>query len=96
MRLRYTLEAVAELDAVLTFIQERDSPGGRNVQRRILGATQMLLTYPMIGRPTRNGRLRRLLASPYPYLIFYQVRDDEIIIHDIRHAARDAFTMPGH
>ncbi len=29
-----------------------------------------------------------MIATPYPYLIFYEAADDEIIIHGIRHAAR--------
>jgi hypothetical protein len=42
-----------------------------------------------MGRPTGRGWARRLTVYPFPYLIFYQVRDDEIIIHGERHSARD-------
>jgi toxin ParE1/3/4 len=28
-------------------------------------------------------------TTPYPYVIFYEVLDDEIIIHAVRHGARD-------
>jgi hypothetical protein len=28
-------------------------------------------------------------------LVFYQVGEDEIIIHAVRHAARDPLDMPG-
>jgi toxin ParE1/3/4 len=36
-----------------------------------------------------------LPTPPYPYLIFYKVAEDEIIIHAIRHTARDPSSMPG-
>jgi plasmid stabilization system protein ParE len=36
-----------------------------------------------------------LPTPPYPYLVFYQAREDEIIIHAVRHAARDPASMPG-
>jgi plasmid stabilization system protein ParE len=47
-----------------------------------------------MGRRTSKGRLRRLTVYPYPYLIFYQVRGEEIIIHGVRHSARDPSSMP--
>ena len=31
----------------------------------------------------------------YPYLIFYEVHDAEIVVIGIRHGARDPSTMPG-
>jgi len=34
-------------------------------------------------------------ALPYPYLIFYEAAENEIIIHAVRHAARDPSGMPG-
>jgi len=38
--------------------------------------------------------LRRIVVYPYPYLIFYQILDDEIVIHGVRHAARKPSSMP--
>ncbi len=32
--------------------------------------------------------LRRLVAVPYPYLVFYKVIDDEVVITGLRHGAR--------
>jgi plasmid stabilization system protein ParE len=36
----------------------------------------------------------RIIASPYPYLIFYQATEDEIVIHGVRHGARRPSSMP--
>jgi len=36
-----------------------------------------------------------MAALPYPYLIFYEVREGELIIHAVRHMARDPSSMPG-
>ena len=94
MRLRYTLEAAAELDRVLIRIAENSPSGARNVLSRIRSVTNLLVRQPRIGRLTRNPRLRRIVAVPYPYLIFYQVTDDEIIIHGVRHTARHPSSMP--
>lgn len=35
------------------------------------------------------------MALPYRYVIFYEPRETEIIIHAVRHAARDPSSMPG-
>jgi toxin ParE1/3/4 len=89
VKLRYTLRGAAELDKVLAYIGEHSPQGSRHVQARIL-----LLQYPYAGQPTSKGRLRRVVASPYPYLIFYHATDDEIVIHGVRHSARRPSTMP--
>jgi plasmid stabilization system protein ParE len=36
-----------------------------------------------------------LPTLPYPYVIFYEVTEHEIIIHAVRYAARDPASMPG-
>jgi plasmid stabilization system protein ParE len=51
--------------------------------------------YPHIGRRTNDPAIRRMTMTPYPYLIFYEATDTELIIHAIRHAARDPAGMPG-
>ncbi len=95
MRLRYTLEALAELDEVLTSIEANSVQGAGNVKRKIQAVTELILRHPGARRLTRNPYLRRITASPYPYVIFYQATADEIIIHGVRHGPRDPGTMPG-
>jgi toxin ParE1/3/4 len=95
VRLRYTPRALAELDEVLASIAERSPQGARRVHERIRAVTNLLLQHPRAGRATSLARLRRFVTSPYPYLIFYEVTDDEIIVIGVRHAARDPASMPG-
>jgi plasmid stabilization system protein ParE len=59
--------------------------------RAIIG---LLLQHPHAGRLTSKGRLRRLAATPYPYLAFYRATDDEVVIHGVRHSARDPSSTP--
>ena len=94
MKLRYTLRAAAELDEVLTDIAARSPQGARRVQARILAIITLLLQYPSAGQRTTNGRLRRIVASPYPYLIFYLATENEIVIHGVRHGRRNPSSMP--
>ncbi len=69
--------------------------GGRSVQRRIKVIIDLLMTHPAIGTRTDDPTIRRMTASPYPYLIFYEATEAELIIHAVRHAARDPARMPG-
>ena len=94
MKLRYTRLAAAELDDILTFIAEQSPGGARRVHQRILKITQLLLRYPGSGQQTSNRRLRRISAAPYPYVIFYEMTGDEIVIIGIRHGARDPRSVP--
>jgi toxin ParE1/3/4 len=36
-----------------------------------------------------------MTVTPCPYLVFYEVTQAEIIVHAVRHAARDPSSMPG-
>jgi toxin ParE1/3/4 len=95
MRLRYTVPALADLDTILDYVAARSPPGATRIHARIRAVTDLLLSHPRIGMQTDDPTIRRINTSPYPYLIFYEVAGDEIIIHAVRHGARDPSGMPG-
>jgi toxin ParE1/3/4 len=95
VKLRYTLPALADLNSVLDYIAAYSPQGARRVQARIQAIINLLLLHPGIGTRTDDPTIRRMTALPYPYLIFYEVTETEIVIHAVRHAARDPAGMPG-
>jgi len=95
VRLRYTRPALADLRTILDYIAAQSPQGARTVQARIQLLVDLLLLHPYIGRRTSDPAIRRLTTTPYPYLIFYEIAETEIVIHAVRHAARDPSTMPG-
>jgi plasmid stabilization system protein ParE len=95
VKLRYTLPAVADLDANLDYIAAHSPRGARRVQGRIQAIIDLLLLYPNIGIRRDDPVVRRMTTPPYPYLVFYEATDTEIIIHAVRHGARDPSGMPG-
>ena len=95
VKLRYTLPALADLNSVLDYIEAHSPQGARRVQARIQAIIDLLLLYPGIGTHTDDPAIRRMTALPYPYLVFYEASETEIIIHAVRHAARDPSSMPG-
>jgi len=91
MRLRYTRPALADLDAILAYIAAHAPQSAARVHARI----ETVITHPNIGAQTDDPTIRRLTATPYPYLIFYEVAGEDVIIHAVRHGARDPSGMPG-
>lgn len=89
MKVRYTPDAAAELAAVLDYIAERSPQGARNVHARIRAAESLLSRFPEIGQRGPMAWLRRIAVLPYPYLIFYEVRETEVWILRIRHGSRN-------
>jgi plasmid stabilization system protein ParE len=95
VRLRYTRSGLADLEAILGYISARSPRGAERVQARIKAVIDLLLAHPRIGTLTQDPAIRRMMTSPYPYLIFYEPTDSEIIIHAVRHGARDPSRAPG-
>ena len=89
MRLRYTLPALADLASILNYIADRSPQGAARIHGRIRAVTDLLLRYPRSGAATDDPVIRRIATTPYPYLIFYEATDAEIIVHAVRHGARD-------
>jgi toxin ParE1/3/4 len=89
MKLRYTLPALADLASILDYIADRSPQGALRIHTRVRAVTDLLLRYPLAGALTDDPAIRRITTTPYPYLIFYEATDHEIIIHAVRHGARD-------
>jgi toxin ParE1/3/4 len=44
--------------------------------------------FPIAGRKQRGPGVRASVDSRYPYLIFYMIVDNEVVILHVRHGAR--------
>lgn len=95
MKVRYTLPALADLDAIVEYIAARSQQGARRVKARLNSLIEILPIHPRMGMRTDDPAIRRLTITPFPYLVFYEATAEEIIIHAIRHSARRPSAMPG-
>jgi len=94
LKLRYTVPALNDLKELAGYLDPRSPLGARRVRERIKTLIEQLPDRPLVGKLTEDPTIRRLTTAPYPYLIFYEVTDVEVIIHAVRHGARDPSSMP--
>lgn len=88
MKLRYTARALREIDEAIRYIGGASPQGAQSVARRIHDILMLLLDQPYAGAATKQKHTRRFVLKPYPYSIFYRVREDEIMILRFRHTSR--------
>jgi toxin ParE1/3/4 len=89
VRLRYTAPAAAQLAAILDYIAGHSPEGARRVLLRIKKVERHIARFPRLGSPTLDPSLRAMLTLPYPYVILYEEPPEAVIVHHIRHTARE-------
>lgn len=94
MKVRFTTPALADLDNILDYIAEHSPTGAAHVHARIDAILNLIAQHPHIGLQTEDATIRRIVTVPYLYLVFYEVADPEIIVHAVRHGARNPKSMP--
>jgi toxin ParE1/3/4 len=93
--LRYTPQALSELAQVLEDIAAHSPKGAKRVQSRIKTIAGLLVDYPHSGQSTSVQEMRRVVVSPFPYLLFYKLVGNDVVIVGIRHGARSPEAYPG-
>jgi plasmid stabilization system protein ParE len=66
----------------------REIPRRHFASAAILESLRHLGLFPQIGRRQRVADVRKLVTRRYPYLVYYTV-DEEIVILIIQHPARE-------
>lgn len=95
MIIRYNRRAVRDLEAIADYIRSQSPAAATRVQDRIEQLINGLADFPFQGSPTDEPEIRRLVATPFPYLIFYRIKGGAVIILHIRHGRRSAPTPVG-
>ncbi|MGF9691554.1 type II toxin-antitoxin system RelE/ParE family toxin [Rhizobium sp. 0TCS1.26] len=88
MKLRITRRALRQIEHALEFIRSISPTGAASVAARLDEIIEVLKQQPQIGRRTNRAGVRRVVLLPYPYILFYRVGQDEIIVLRFLHASR--------
>ena len=88
MNVRYTRTALAEIESVFAYIAKDNPAAGAEVIRAVDKTIARLSEFPLSAVATDIPNVRVAPAYPHPYLIFYSVDNETLIVRNIRHAAR--------
>ena len=88
MKIVWSPLARRDLEQIEGYIRDENPIAARETAATIKSATRRLAEFPGIGRPGRWPGTRELVVPDTPYIIPYTVKDKEIWIIAVMHAAR--------
>lgn len=97
-RIRYTQQAIDDLDAIFDYICLDDPDAARNNLNKFKSSIEKLAATPYHGAALRTDSAV-MIAAGYryivvsPYLVFYRVVDSEVRIGRILHSRQDWLSL---
>jgi plasmid stabilization system protein ParE len=88
MKVRYTLRAQADLDAIYSYLDARAPAAAQSVKNIIERRIALLAEFPHIAPETNRPGVYELTIVRYPYKAYYEISGEEIWIVHIRDARR--------
>jgi len=85
---RWLSDALADLRAIRAYIAEHNPEAAQRVVTHIRHATLNLAGQPDIGRMGRIPGTRELVIQPYPYIVAYRQKGNELHILAVVHTSR--------
>lgn len=89
MRIRWTIDAVDDLENIHSYIGTHDPRAAERVVRILVDGVATLDGFPERGRAGRVANTRELVFPSLPFIVVYEV-DSEVMILRILHAAHVA------
>jgi toxin ParE1/3/4 len=87
VELRWTRKALENLDQIAAYIGQDNPTRASSFVGEIKEKTEMLLTFPALGRPGRVPGTRELVVHEN-YVLPYRVKGDTVQIIRVQHVAR--------
>ena len=90
MRIRYSLHAFADREAIYDYLAERNPTAALEIMSRIRGAAELLQDFPRIGHAGIDPGTAEWVVRGSPYVIVYEVHmdHDELVILAVFHGSR--------
>jgi addiction module RelE/StbE family toxin len=86
-RIRYAADAVADLAALRSYIEQENPAAATRVAARIVETVSSLGRQPRLGKSGRVSGTRELVIAKYPYIICYEEQDGDCLILRVLHQA---------
>ena len=91
MKLSFDDRALGDLEGIYHWIA-RDSPrSAKAVVDRIVASTELLASFPYMGRTGRDEGTREWVVPRLPYIVVYEVHEasNEVIVVAVFHGSQD-------
>ncbi|WP_137043489.1 type II toxin-antitoxin system RelE/ParE family toxin [Pseudolabrys sp. FHR47] len=88
MKVRFTPNALADLDAIRSYISQFNPPAAGRVIALIEQIALRLGEFPEAGQPSDHPGVRVIFSRRYSYHVYYRIEAVGVVILQIRHAAR--------
>ena len=89
MRVRFSKRALAQLDHILLDLGDLNPVATQRFEHRIHTIIDRIGRFPLgFQEVAARPGVRRVPLVRYPYLVFYKVFDDEVVVLRIIHGAR--------
>jgi toxin ParE1/3/4 len=86
VKVRFNRGALTDLAEILDYVAERNPRAASDLSARFEEAARLLGTLPDLGTETGRSGFRRLVVGNY--LMIYEVKSSQVLIHYVRHGAR--------
>jgi toxin ParE1/3/4 len=81
-------EAGAEFDEAAAWYEEKKAGLGVDFVARIQEALDRIASMPRV-HPVIHENVRRAIAKKFPYIVYYEVEADQIVVVPVFHSSRD-------
>jgi toxin ParE1/3/4 len=88
LRILWTRQASAQLEAALDFVSEENVSAAEKQSNIIERAIEQLASFPEMGRPGRVYGTRELVIQSTPYIAGYRLKGSIVEILALLHGAR--------
>ena len=91
MKLIFDDRALADLEGIYHWIAKDSPKAAKAVVDRIFASTELLASFPYMGRAGRDEGTREWVVPRLPYIVVYEVHEDtgEVIVIAAFHGAQD-------
>jgi addiction module RelE/StbE family toxin len=89
MRVRYSPRAAEDLENIRRYIGKNSQTSAWVVASFIRQSIARLVQWPRSARMTDAPGVRRLVVTNYPYVVYYDAADDEVIVLTVLHSAQE-------
>jgi toxin ParE1/3/4 len=91
MKLVFDDRALGDLESIHQWIAQDSPRAAKAVVERIFASTELLASFPQMGRAGRDEGTREWVVPRLPYIVVYEVNEGqgEVVVVAVFHGAQD-------